>query len=161
MKKIFLVLIWKSAYRSNENFFSRTHSFGCVDQTCSGGGYREVQDRLLIPLRVTVLIWWTDVPRGGPSVGAGGRDAADGASQRIVFFRWNWFENDRETKHFIFIWCPYRNHSIPSKKLLQTVIIAHFFSPIDSELFKILRTIDTQAHIMSNNTTTRPPTPVL
>ena len=75
-KKIFFILIWKSAYRSNETFISRTHSLGCVNQTCSGGGYRQMQDRLLIPLRVTVLIWWTDVPpgavrrwRGGSSTG--------------------------------------------------------------------------------------------
>ena len=74
-KKIFFCRILKSAYRSNETFFSRTHSFGCGDQVCSGGGYREVQGRLLISLRVNVLIWWTDVPRG--SVGGRGGSRVD------------------------------------------------------------------------------------
>ena len=49
-------------------------------------------------------------------------DAADGTSQSITIFFWNSFENDGVTTHFIFIRCPYRNHQIPSKKLLQTLL---------------------------------------
>ena len=80
---------------------------------------------------------------------------------RITEFEWNRFNRLLQalprfyTIHWqIFTRC--RNHF---NKL--SVTMARFSSSIVSELFKILRSIDTQAHIMSNNSTTRPPTPFL
>ena len=62
-KKIFCRIL-KSAYRSNETFFCRTHSLGCRLEVWLGDCYRKVQGLDLIPLRVPVLIWLPDDPLG-------------------------------------------------------------------------------------------------
>ena len=72
LKKKFCRIL-KSAYRSNETFFSRTHSLGCRLEVWLGGCYRKVQGLDLIPLRVPVLIWLPDGPRG-PVDGAVGQN---------------------------------------------------------------------------------------
>ena len=58
-------------------FFSRTHSLGCRLEVWLGGCFTKVQDLGLISLRVPVLIWLPDGPRGpvGSAVGPAECDA--------------------------------------------------------------------------------------
>ena len=64
-------------------FFSRTHSLGCRLEVWLGGCFTKVQGLGLISLRVPVLMWLPDGPRG-PVGSAVGREAADVASQSVI-----------------------------------------------------------------------------
>ena len=60
----FLCRILKSTYRTNETFFSRTHSFGYSFQVWVGGWLIKVLKMVKTMLRMKTLVWYPDGPRG-------------------------------------------------------------------------------------------------
>ena len=58
----FLCRILKSTYRTNETFFSRTHSFGYSFQVWVGGWLIKVLKMVKTMLRMKTLVWYTDGP---------------------------------------------------------------------------------------------------
>ena len=109
----------------------------------------------MIMLRIKRMVWYTDGPLG--VVEAHSVQMLQTERRRVLLYFleqiWKWRRNNMPVR-----W-PYRNHIDPREEVTSN--IAHFFSPIDSELFEILHSIDKQAHIMTKNSTTRPPTPFL
>ena len=57
----FVCRILKSTYRTNETFFSRTHSFGYSFQVWVGGCLIKVLKMVKTMLRMKTLVWYTDV----------------------------------------------------------------------------------------------------
>ena len=78
--------------------------------------------KTIIVLRTSVMVWYTWRSPWTVVFAHSVQMLPTERRRVLLYFFWNRFQNDGETTLFVFIRRPCRNHQIPSKKLLRTLL---------------------------------------